>query len=336
MARLPSPLLALAALPLSLPLACGVGDTGLLGDGPGGAGGDDPDDIDDIDDACTQTEPIEVKPGEPPDILFVVDKSGSMDERLGSGDRKWPIMRDALQTVAAQYDDGIHFGLMLYPQGDECEAGTVRAEIAPQNAEAIAGALASTSPDGGTPTHTTLGNARAYFTGRPANDRPRYVLLATDGEPNCGEDDDEPTVNESIAAIQSLTSDGIDTFVLGFGGTVNNEPDTLRRMATAGGTGDYFAANSSAQLSAALDAIASEVGFASCSFRIDLGVTGASDLEVTQDGAPVPHDPNGLEGWDYDPDNNTVTFYGAACESIRTGATDRVRFQFVDCGPVVD
>ena len=204
-----------------------------------------------------------------------------------------------------------------------------------QNAGSITGQLGSTFPDGGTPTHTTIAAAGAYYQGVTSPGE-RYVLLATDGEPNCGDpnDTEAPTVTESVGAIDNLLTDGIKTFVLGFGGTINDYPATLQAMAEAGGTGDYFAANSPDELATALDTIAGEVGLPSCSFRLDRKPGGASELIVYQDDELVSQDPSHQAGWDYEPGNNTLTFYGAACDAILGGQIDNVRIQFGGCGEV--
>jgi hypothetical protein len=317
-------------------LAPACGGTGTVDDGSGGGGGGGGAGADGgaVSDECNQVEPIETVQGAPPDLLLVVDKSGSMGDRLATGQQKWSTMRDALQQVVGQYDGGILFGLMLYPQDAECAAGGINADITSGNAGTISSALAAVSPDGGTPTHTTLQAARSYYANK-TNDAGRYVLLATDGEPNCGagQDQQDPTVTESLAAISALTGDGVPTFVLGFGGDVNNFPDTLQSMAQAGGTGDYFAANSPEQLAAALDAIASEVGLPACSFRLDHTPDDPTALTATQDGQTVPRDPSRTEGWDYDATTNTITFYGNACDSIRQGNVAQVHFGLGCTGP---
>jgi hypothetical protein len=323
------PHLAALSIPLFLAGACaGQIGTDDPGGGDGGGGEDDP--------GCAQVAPVEVPAGEPPDLLLVVDKSGSMRERLADGTVKWTAMREALVSVVEQYDEGIGFGLMLYPRGDACAPGQLGAEIAMDNGQPIASVLSVTQPDGGTPTHTTLAAALSYFQSRGPATGDRFVLLATDGQPNCGPGGNNvPTEAESIAAIGELRAAGIDTFVLGFGGTVNNFPATLEAMAQAGGTGSYFAANSPQELAAALDAIALTVGLAACTYPLDRVPSDPSELAVYQDGRLIELDPSGQQGWSYDQAANAVVFRGAACDVLRRGEVSEVRVEY-GCGGIVE
>jgi hypothetical protein len=184
-------------------------------DDDGGGGSGDPEG----EDECTQIEPIELETGVPADVFLVVDKSGSMRDPLEDGNQKWASMRGALTQVVGEYDGAIHFGLMLYPRGDDCSAD-------------------------------------------------------------------------------------------------------------AGGTGQYFAANSTAELQAALDAIAVLVGQPSCTFPLDREPGELTSVTVYHDDTVVPHDP--AQGWEYDGASNSITFFGVSCDDIRQGETDRVRIEF-DC-----
>ncbi|RMH44875.1 MAG: VWA domain-containing protein [Deltaproteobacteria bacterium] len=311
----------------------GGADAGA-GGGGGGGGGDEF-----VDAAvCDQVEPIEITAVPPPDLLLVVDKSGSMEEPLGTGQQKWQVMRGALIDLVTAYDSGINFGLALYPDDDTCAPGSVRSAIAPQNSSAITTALNATRPDGGTPTHTTLQAALAYYNSIPVNPQGRYVLLATDGQPNCKNiaDPTDPAINESIQAITALRNAGIPTYVLGFGDGINSDPTTLQAMANAGGTLTYYAANSPAELQAALDAIAGEINVPSCTFALEEVPEDVGELGVYFDDVPVPRNPSHADGWDYDPATNSITFYGATCDQLQSGSVGEVRVDY-GCGggPIV-
>lgn len=333
--------LASLLLTIGLPLAgCDsiIGGGEITGGSDGGAGGDDDDEFGDSDAAiCDQVAPVEITEVPPPDLLLVVDKSGSMAEPLGTGDQKWATMRNALNTVVTTYQDGIRFGLMLYPIDNVCGAGAVLSGIAPTNAAAISTVLNLTSPEGGTPTHTTMTAALQYYNGLPVNPQGRYVLLATDGQPNCANLDDPniPTITESIAAIQAARGAGINTFVLGFGDGVNSDPATLQAMADAGGTGMFYAANSPAELQAALDAIAGSISVPDCTFALDTVPADPDRLGVYLDDAQVPRSPSHADGWDYDPATNSITLYGSTCDDLQSGAVSTVRVDYGCGGPVV-
>ena len=143
----------------------------------------------------------------PVDILLVVDKSGSMNlQPQGYADRKWPSMRAALGAALTRLADFASFGLELFPRRDVtidcqsvsqehcCEMGTqVDVPIGPgsQTVPQILTALdPPTGPGGRTPTAAALSLARQYFAGRPTgiegSAAQAFVILATDGGPNCG------------------------------------------------------------------------------------------------------------------------------------------------------
>src|SRR4051812_35144173 len=84
-----------------------------------------------------------------PDMLIVLDRSGSM--KKGSVNR-WDPSVMAVKAVTAQLGGGISFGLMSFPQrDDDCGAGELDVKIAANNGAAIATALTNMSPGGNTP-----------------------------------------------------------------------------------------------------------------------------------------------------------------------------------------
>lgn len=308
-----------------------------------------------MDAGCESTTPVmnEIV-GDPPDMLLVVDVSGSMCSPLvdafpPSMTSKLAIMKAALRDLVVAKDARINFGMMLFPAGGECGAGTVRNPIMPRNASAITATLSTlreglfdcaTMNTGATPTHLSIDAARAYYGTIPPNPVGRYVLLATDGLPNCGpplpDGGTEETVDETVAAIQALHDAGIDTYVLGFGSGFSGDPAALRRMAVAGGTGMPYSATSAAALDAALDAIAAEILPASCTIALDGPARDPALFRVSFDGGPlIPRNPARTSGWDYDAATNTITFYGAECTAVQSGAVDRVDVDFGCPGPLI-
>jgi hypothetical protein len=281
---------------------------------------DDPADQDNPDpgSACVQTEPIALM-GDPPDLLLVVDRSQSMADRLGFFAQKWGIMKNALSDVIINRGDQIHFGLMLFPAQEMCGAGSVSVAPTADTSAGILAALQLAQPGGATPTHTSLQAASDFLSQNTTNPAGQYVLLATDGLPNCNPTYQDESTAETIAAVEALYAQGVPTYVLGFGTDGIADPDALQAMAQAGGTGDYFAANTPDDLSTALEAIAQNVSIPSCDFRLDTEIANPDALVVLLDGQAIDS-----SEFLYDAAQNSVEILGQACEQIRGGQVDTV------------
>lgn len=296
-----------------------------------------------------QTEEIEIiNLGDPPDLLIVLDRSGSMMLAPGFpplGASKWNIMKASLQTVLAAREANIQFGLTVFPTDNDCGVDPgARVDIQLFNATPIMSYLNSTSPNGNTPAHFGLQEALAYYNTIPVNPAGRYVLFATDGIPNCGgspPDVDIETPTETVAAVTALANAGIHTFVLGFGGILGLDPAVLNDSAQAGlepipgGPPYFYQADDAASLQAVLDTIAGGIIIPSCAFELTSLPPVPDDVAVYFDGVAVPRNPSQLNGWDYYPDAGTITFFGTYCDQLTSGQVSEVDFMFGCPGPVV-
>jgi hypothetical protein len=228
----------------------------------------------------------------PPDVsvLLVIDESGSMtDKPAGFGVDKWTAMKTAMHDALTATNSSIAFGLELFPfpvdktkpiplacTDNCCEmpaAPGINVAIGPSSTAVpkILSALDASGPAGGTPTAEALRRALDYFTkGAGATLKgDRYVLLATDGGPNCDStlscDASSCTTNldgacsipggasccdpqfggaaalsrclddaGTEAQIKALRTAGVRTFVVGIPGS-EVYGDALDAFATAGG-----------------------------------------------------------------------------------------------------
>ena len=293
-----------------------------------------------------QEEDIEViNNGEPPDLLIVLDRSGSMSSPVDPfdpfGPNRWTTMVDALKTITAAQDNNIRFGLTLFPTDAACAvaAGT-EVDIADITAPDIALALNGTSPDGNTPAQFALQNALDVYTGLPVNPDGRYVLYATDGVPNC--DEGGPDANTAVIdGIEALYTADIKTFVLGFGPIFGLDTTNLDAAALAGGVPKpggpphYYHAESAADLQAALEAIAGGIIVPSCEYELTELPPDPDNVTVTMDGVPVPRSPSHTDGWDYYPDASHITFFGSYCDDLTGGGIATVAFSYGCPGPIV-
>ncbi len=287
----------------------------------------------------------------PPKIMLVIDKSTSMKtlpekdteygccESVSGGSCvgystnpaavcKWNSVKSLMNGAGKFLDStagGARIGLAVFPHkdappSDACMQGSILVEV-PTNAgdtvSDIKAALNSITPSGGTPTAPMLKlveENKPFVSDEPATKR--YVVLITDGLPNCNKAPQTCTdctngavppmcnapvncVDETpvISAVQTLKSKGVETFVIGFGDLGTGNPVPLRVLnaaADAGGrpSGDpatrFYQATSDADLEKVLDKIKALIQ--QCTFTLTEAPSAEGMLEVTvaeKDGDPA-------------------------------------------------
>lgn len=327
--------------PLVFALACSGDDDpkrgGGLGIGDGSGSGDGDGSGRRISgDGCEEhiVRPMRVTP----DMLIVLDRSGSM--KMNNVNR-WDPSVAGLNAITQKLDDVVQFGLMTFParSGDgqngggqqrNCSPGELDAPVAINNAANIADILEDMEPGGRTPTAATLENVLTVLSASSQDPdaifTAKYVLLVTDGAPNCsgqggggfGSGQGEPAaVAASVQAVKALAEAGIPTYVLGYD-TKNDRAlaAALDQMAAVGDTGDtaHRPIEDEESLVREFDSIAG--GAVTCDYLLENEVDPAF-VRVELDGELVNlDDPN---GWRLRQDNRTVSLQGAACEKLRTG-----------------
>lgn len=282
-----------------------------------------------------------------PNMMILLDRSGSMDNTIG-GATRWDIAKDAIQTVTETYDGDIRFGLATYSSclSGGCSAGSIVVPLAGSNASAINGFLdpliGEGSSDGSSPRYlcdsgdpeTSTGRSLFALTGDPLQDatRDNAVLLVTDGAESgsCTDGGSESGPNGAAALLSQEVP--VQTYVVGFDSDV--DAGELNAVASAGGTGSFVAANDAAALTAALSDIADAV--VTCDFALDGAPDDVSMLFVYFDDDPggVAEDP--ADGWTYDETTMRLTFNGASCDAITSGAVTDIDVVFGCPGPVID
>lgn len=311
-------------------------------------------------------------------VLLVMDKSGSMvNQPAGYDAPLWPSLASALGAALDETKTEIHSGLLLYPK-----AGTAKDCVKPEecctlgsgstwvdvpiasgdvSVPAIKQAFTATTPGGGTPISKALERALAYFTAegeRLPGDH--YVLLATDGGPNCNEtlncraamnqctanidqnklSSTDPNLCETQPAacldneavlqhIQALAQAGIQTIVVGIPGS-ESYANYLDSFAEAGGrpvaTGShrYYEVPSSGGLTALTDTFRSITVdlVKTCEIELASAPPSLDKINVSIDCQVVPS--AGADGWMLSEDYKKITFLGATCERMKTKGAQRV------------
>ena len=278
----------------------------------------------------------------PADLLLVLDRSGSMtnsisddvpcDPASGTCAQRWTTMMSAMRTVLATSPTSIHWGLKFFSTpGLSSGSGStpvgcvvtsdVEVPVGTDNAAAITANIATTSPNYNTPTRAAIEVAVAYLS-TVQDGRSKYILLATDGQPNCPVTGDVATATDldpAIAAIAAARSAGIAVYVIGVGPSAGN----LDQMASSGGTNKFYPALSPQALTAALNAIVGTV--ASCVYTMSSTPPDPNNLGVYLDKQLVLE--SATDGWT--PSSpNAVTFNGPTCERIKAGAYKSVQVLF--------
>jgi len=177
-------------------------------------------------------------------LVFMFDRSGSMAQQS-----KWTSCSQGLNAFFADPNSkGLLASLQFFMQADECNASAYQTPLVPMQplpSPSFAGAIASVSPNGGTPTLPALQGAIAYAqANQKINPTSKVaVVLVTDGDPN----DCNSTVADVSAAAQAVATT-VPTYVIGIGSVAS-----LNAIAAAGGTKQAFIVSTSNPAQTATD-----------------------------------------------------------------------------------
>jgi hypothetical protein len=320
-------------------------------------------------------------------LLFVVDRSNSMNRTLDDRvpepgeDTRWELVAQVLDEVLSEADPTLlEVGAEFFPGiiPDRPDIGPMEAcavdpgidlRPGPGNVDRLLAFFDSTGPDGGTPTAAALEEVRSYFERRPTLNVPRFVILATDGGPNCNPSptppppmcvctgqpgqcnpaeppvgvgeyaaynclDENPTLNVIERLFDEL---GIPVYVIGIDDPTRPDLATvLDRMAIEGGRprdedlgGRRFY---SVRRPADLRGALTTIteSISNCVFEVSPPPTADATVSVTIDGLRVPRDRTRTEGWDFTtPERDELTLFGGACE--RATRTEGEVLAIVEC-----
>lgn len=285
----------------------------------------------------------------PPDLLIVLDRSGSMREDMTGmmcpnndcgANSKWAQMTTAIKAVVMQSQGMVNWGLKFFGTGSSgcAVANTTAVDPATMTAAAIIAAIdaPANQPATSTPTRAAEISAGNYLDGR-TNANPKYILLATDGEPNCAESGGMNATDGpgAIAAVTSVAALGFPTFVIGIAAD-DEAGTTLEGMAIAGGrpraggNPSYYSVTTTADLQAALTAIQSMTALP-CQFSLAGVPSNPGAVTVVIGGQAVP-----MGDWMYGPGMRSIVFpdAGATCTMLKSGAIQNVAIN-LPCGDVL-
>jgi hypothetical protein len=303
--------------------------------------------------------------GDAPTLYFVLDRSRSMSEN-----NKWSTIITVLRQLVVDLGPRVKIGAAVFPHPrtnlPECGPGVE--VFSPTQGDTPAGWLGPTgvalfstlghlSPDGATPTAVTLTALQPQLQALPGK---TYVVLATDGGPNCnlmgtcaadqcqlniegipgcppggpncctgiynGDCNDGARTTNAVAAI---AASGIPVYVVGVPGSAPYA-QLLNELAQAGGTArapdagagnaQYYDVNS-----------ADQAAFEATLRNVAAKVTGSCTMQLNA----MPADPNLVnvflnekplpQDGNWTLTGQTITIAGSACQSILNGDVLDVR-----------
>jgi hypothetical protein len=263
-----------------------------------------------------------------PNVIIIIDQSGSMDEAFGGSTDRWNALRDTLLDSGGLIEtlqNVVRFGVVLYSAADGepvCPMLTVAPEdpSSPGSVRVALGAYeeiravyqsADTVKD--TPTGDAIDAVLNTIDGSElvTGTDPTIFILATDGEPDrCEELDPNPTDEaqaEAVAAVaRAYDQYGIRTFVIAVADEQELSQEHVNDLANAGqgiaaAPGEQSAESFRVANTDALASTLQSIVGGQLTCRIDLqgSVTdtgdGCAGGVVTLNGRTVPCDAN--QGW---------------------------------------
>jgi Mg-chelatase subunit ChlD len=261
-----------------------------------------------------------------PNVLLVVDRSGSMESNRFGAVTRWQALDGALFDPASGLVTGlessVRFGIAMYSNDSRTMAcpDLFTVPCALNNAEAIeAEYTLRTPPRGDTPTGESIsavvGMVDALVPDR-SDASPTFFVLATDGEPDLCADGSalEEGRAASVAAVNEAFGLGINTYVVSVGAEVSATHLQDVANAGAGRSGaPFYVATDTAGLVDALRTIIR--GVASCDVRLEGMVVPALACDGTvRLGAEALR--CGTD-WMLLDDGRTIRLIGPACERLQ-------------------
>ncbi len=251
----------------------------------------------DVEPDAAEPEPPAIECEEPPpQLMIVLDRSGSFARRPdgtfapntpeGKQETRWHIMIEAIRGVTTTLQEDVQFGLTLFPYDPDgndgfdcsnldtwlteylppettdlsCQPGEVKVSPNMMNGSLMQSALDrdNTGLCSTTPIGSGLAAAHADLSAIRTPEYQQAAVLITDGADNCDGRDGYNT--NSLDEADAMAAAGIRLFVLGFSGSGDDfEPDHLNNLACAGGTAPDFATNCE-QVGSGYRAVASNQG----------------------------------------------------------------------------
>jgi len=275
-----------------------------------------------------------------PTVVLLIDRSASMSEEdldtANPGVSRWDALKTALLDptgAVAALEEEVRFGVVFYAGGSRTgngcpvlDEGGDPATLMPPRTGLLPDFTTYFTALGTLP-DTPTGESVAFTAGELTaftEAGPKFIVLATDGEPDLCDDRQEPSGRErSLAEVTAAYTAGISTFVISVGTDVAEAH--LSEIANAGqgfpasdmpAAPRFYQVTTQQALADAFEQIIS--GTRSCTLTLngEINPKLADQGEVSLDGQPIPK--NDTDGWRV-VDGSTIELVGSACAAIQSG-----------------
>jgi hypothetical protein len=288
-----------------------------------------------------------------PNVMFLVDQSGSMTAGFGGGQNRWEAAHSAITSIVGSLDEVVRFGLSTYTSdggnaNPPCPRLPTQVDFALDNSSSIGNSSiyppSYPSADGGdTPTGDSI-DALMTIIGNdpPPSEGPTIIVLATDGEPDtCEQANPQNGQAEAVAAATAAHAAGVDVFILSVGNEVG--ASHLQDMANVGvglaengseGNATFWVGNNPTELGNAFSEIIS--ASISCDIQMDKRFEDKEQAcndplsDVRLNGTPLSCPTE----WRVKPGvDDVIELVGSACDTFKSGSST---FSAVfPCGAIV-
>ena len=242
-------------------------------------------------------------------VVFLVDRSCSMDHNFAPGVTRWEAVEEALfgaSGVISTDPGDIEFGIAFF----SCKGGGEVQDLVLPASNTVPGHLAALEAAYHLPFSCCTATAHAINALYPMLDPGTSIVLATDGAPTDGKAN-----TEDAATASFLAGNMVHGLSVGSGTSVTH----MSRVVTNGTGGAYTApivATDPASLTTALSTLVSRAT-PSCDQALSVppfNVVSGCSFNVS--GTPVPQDV--VDGWSL-PDSGTLRFNGDSCTRLEAG-----------------
>ena len=301
-----------------------------------------------------------------PNVMFLVDQSGSMDAAFGGGENRWEAAHTAITGIVDALDSVVRFGLTTYTSDNgnanlPCPRLPTQIDFGLDNSvdignDSLYPYTYPTNAGADTPTGDSIDALVDLIQGNPPpNEGPTIIVLATDGLPDScecpngyppdpGDNYCEPTATdpkvEAVSAAAAAHAEGLDVFPLWVGDLDDNPSDPTRSHmqdvanAGIGGTGTVYVGDDPSNLSDAFQAIISDS--ISCDIQMDERFDDKEkacndpESDVRLNGVPL----SCPDEWRVKPGvDDVIELVGSACDTFKSG--DVTFSATFPCGAIV-